>query len=256
MSKDQTTKSTHVHMLLSLTGHQYFLGGHTDVGRWEGNDLVVNSPGVSRMHARLEMSDSGLVIQDLGSTHGTLINGQTIKEKTTLNHGDKITFGHDNHYIFQSYNNLSEPESLASEGREKLPPAWEDADDQSSTTFMNAEDLNLVMQQPAPPTDVFSFTRLVGMVEPFEGIIFPLLDREKTVWKIGRNESADLFINHHKISREHAVLSVNDNVWKLVSTMPTNDILVNGTQKMSCLLQSGDVIQLGDMAFQFKLADT
>ena len=46
----------------------------------------------SRRHCEIAESDGSLVVRDLGSTHGTLLNGQPITE-SPLMPGDKLTIG-------------------------------------------------------------------------------------------------------------------------------------------------------------------
>lgn len=48
---------------------------------------------VSRKHAELQRSDSGWIIQDLGSANGTFLNGGRITKPTRLKHGDQIRVG-------------------------------------------------------------------------------------------------------------------------------------------------------------------
>lgn len=55
-------------------------------------DIVVSDPQVSRLHARLEKSETGWVIVDLESQNGTMVNGVAVREKT-LHPGDIIHFG-------------------------------------------------------------------------------------------------------------------------------------------------------------------
>jgi pSer/pThr/pTyr-binding forkhead associated (FHA) protein len=63
------------------------------VGRAPRSDFVVDSALVSRVHCRLELSESDqLELEDLGSTNGTLVNGQKVT-KVTLNDGDMVTIG-------------------------------------------------------------------------------------------------------------------------------------------------------------------
>ena len=52
-------------------------------------------PSLTRRHARIVRSPTGLTIQDLGSTNGTLINDYlaTIDQATPLYHGDRLRFG-------------------------------------------------------------------------------------------------------------------------------------------------------------------
>ncbi|MDH6306344.1 pSer/pThr/pTyr-binding forkhead associated (FHA) protein [Parabacteroides sp. PF5-5] len=52
------------------------------IGKADDNDFVVNDPHVSRYHARLTReSDGCLLLEDLGSTNGTYVNGGQIVKK-------------------------------------------------------------------------------------------------------------------------------------------------------------------------------
>ena len=52
----------------------------TRIGRREGNDWVVQDGSVSGTHCEIEKSDLGFLIRDLGSTNGTKVNNEPIKE--------------------------------------------------------------------------------------------------------------------------------------------------------------------------------
>ncbi len=51
------------------------------VGRREGNDWVLLDGSVSGSHCEIEKTDSGFLIRDLGSTNGTKVNGEPVKDK-------------------------------------------------------------------------------------------------------------------------------------------------------------------------------
>jgi hypothetical protein len=48
--------------------------------------------GASRKHAQIVRRDDGFVLTDLGSTNGTLVNGETVRERLLVD-GDRITIG-------------------------------------------------------------------------------------------------------------------------------------------------------------------
>jgi len=63
------------------------------IGRDAVNSIAINDAEVSRRHARMELRGSAYVIQDLGSTNGTFINGTRISGMQVLNPGDTVSFG-------------------------------------------------------------------------------------------------------------------------------------------------------------------
>lgn len=62
------------------------------IGRAADADVVVADPLVSRHHARLAPRSGRLVITDLGSTNGTLVNGQAVRE-SVVGPGDRVQLG-------------------------------------------------------------------------------------------------------------------------------------------------------------------
>src|SRR5713226_1189345 len=62
------------------------------VGRAPDNDVVVGDPATSGRHGRIEMLSDVFWISDLGSTNGTLVNGEPVIEKQ-LSDGDLIAIG-------------------------------------------------------------------------------------------------------------------------------------------------------------------
>jgi len=61
-------------------------------GRAPDNDIVVGDPATSGRHGRIEVRGTAFWISDLGSTNGTLVNGEPVIEKQ-LTHGDLIAIG-------------------------------------------------------------------------------------------------------------------------------------------------------------------
>ena len=66
--------------------------GPWSIGRSQECDIVVPDPNVSRRHARLSRADNGFVVEDLGSTNGTLLDGAPI-DRERIESGDELTFG-------------------------------------------------------------------------------------------------------------------------------------------------------------------
>ena len=54
------------------------VGSNFKIGRGETNDLRPNSEQVSREHAEFSISDNAVIVRDLGSRNGTLVNGKAL----------------------------------------------------------------------------------------------------------------------------------------------------------------------------------
>jgi DNA-binding winged helix-turn-helix (wHTH) protein len=69
--------------------------GDNIVGRDPLCDVFLDLPGVSRRHAivRVNSRERAVVLQDLGSTNGTLVRGTPVTQMTELNDGDVVTVG-------------------------------------------------------------------------------------------------------------------------------------------------------------------
>ena len=62
-------------------------------GRDPDVEILLNSPGVSRRHARISISAGSAAIEDLGSKNGTFVGDQRVEGSRTLRDGDTITVG-------------------------------------------------------------------------------------------------------------------------------------------------------------------
>ncbi len=78
------------YLVLSETKSYALERGHVHIGRRPDNDLVIDDPRVSRLHAQLRAYQGRYMLFDLGSTGGTFVNGQRITA-TALYPGDTIT---------------------------------------------------------------------------------------------------------------------------------------------------------------------
>ncbi len=74
-------------------GQEFKLDGAVTIGRSPDATVMVDDPGVSRLHARVLRGDAGLFhVEDLGSKNGTFVNGTRV-EQAVAGLGDKIRVG-------------------------------------------------------------------------------------------------------------------------------------------------------------------
>ncbi|KAF9334039.1 hypothetical protein BG006_002830, partial [Podila minutissima] len=65
----------------------------TGVLGWGAQPCMFSNKVISKAHASICHQDGALFIEDENSTHGTFVNGQRIKTKAPLNHGDTLVLG-------------------------------------------------------------------------------------------------------------------------------------------------------------------
>src|SRR5215475_14454199 len=87
-----------IEQLLCIDGDRSFTvtlpsSGELVIGRGPDAGLSVDDPLVSRAHALLLAVPDGLRLSDLGSRHGTLLNGERLTEPRLVGSGDVIGIG-------------------------------------------------------------------------------------------------------------------------------------------------------------------
>lgn len=68
-------------------------GNQVVIGREEGLEVVLQDPESSRRHSRISWQGGSFVVEDMGSTNGTFVNGVQITSPQILNPGDSIGIG-------------------------------------------------------------------------------------------------------------------------------------------------------------------
>ncbi|MEO6212604.1 MAG: FHA domain-containing protein [Vicinamibacterales bacterium] len=69
------------------------MNGANVVGRAPDATIPIDSPGVSRYHARIVVSEAEATLEDLGSKNGTYVNGKRITASRRLSGEDEIGIG-------------------------------------------------------------------------------------------------------------------------------------------------------------------
>jgi len=69
------------------------LNNELSVGRKADNLLILGDKYVSSEHARIYRKNTDYILQDLGSTNGTLMNKKKVKGMVVIKKGDEIKIG-------------------------------------------------------------------------------------------------------------------------------------------------------------------
>lgn len=68
-------------------------GDQLVIGRDATNGVAINDAEISRKHSRLSFQGGKYVLEDLGSTNGTFVNGQRLAGPVVLKPGDVVSLG-------------------------------------------------------------------------------------------------------------------------------------------------------------------
>jgi len=144
------------------------------IGRNPDCEIQLNNNTISRRHARIGSDSLRFWIEDLGSSNGTLVNGESFVGKKTLYDGDAVRFGHLD-FIFESglakAHRPSEPDdnrnffwSILSDEEPDHPFSVDtlfDLNTPSSSRVPQSTSLNLAAQVAALQAKLDVITRLI-----------------------------------------------------------------------------------------------
>lgn len=67
--------------------------GENLLGRVDDGVVWIDSPSVSRRHARITVTEAGATLEDLGSKNGTFLRGERLSAPAALSDGDEFRLG-------------------------------------------------------------------------------------------------------------------------------------------------------------------
>jgi hypothetical protein len=76
-----------------IAGGVVTLASELSLGRAPGNDIRLEDPFASSFHARIRSQRQGVLIEDLGTTNGTRVNGVRITTPVRAEPGDIVDVG-------------------------------------------------------------------------------------------------------------------------------------------------------------------
>lgn len=75
------------------------------IGRDGRQDIVINDPEISRQHSRFVLQPEGYLLEDMGSTNGTFVNGVRLTAPRLLSDGDEVGLGETVVLVYQAFVN-------------------------------------------------------------------------------------------------------------------------------------------------------
>ena len=202
-----------------------------NIGRKSDNHVVLDEKNVSRKHAEIVMTDDRYMIRDLGSTGGTLVNGNPVNE-LDIHTGDMIGIGN-----FQLRFDSGDPED-----ERTVFDADEGTVIEEDGTALD-EDRTRFYEEPEATLVIIQSENLEENVH--------LTDEEVV---LGREEDADIVIDDQRVSRKHCKIALTDGRYVLTDLGSSNGTFINGQKVTEKDLENGDKIQIGNTILQFEIA--
>jgi ABC-2 type transport system ATP-binding protein len=226
-------------------GREFSVTQATLIGQGPNADVVIRDSDVAPQHASLVLADDGFVVEDLGSTAGTLVNGSRISAARRLQVGDRIQVGTTVLEV-----RASPPASAEAEG---------DVRDRRATRVRQTP-----RAQPGEPgvsaaTRRITRTRLIPTVPV---LVFVGGQRNGTEVPVGSQVvvgrdagAADVILDEDtQVSRRHAAFSPAGAGLTAQDLGSTNGTFVNGARLTGVVaLNNGDRIQLGETVIEVRL---
>tara|TARA_Y100001934_G_scaffold199374_1_gene234999 strand:+ start:235 stop:1317 length:1083 start_codon:yes stop_codon:yes gene_type:complete len=203
------------------------------IGRESTADFQVPLSTVSRRHARISETDQVYLLEDLGSTHGTVLNGRRLEsgEKKVLRDGDVIE--------------LTKAKVTCDIELEKLVSA----DPNEGTQAIAARAVQGILGRLGEAQSEGPYFRILTGAD--EGKRFSL-GGGVTEWTMGRAKDCELVLNDPNVSRRHALVKKDWNGFIVEDLGSKNGVLI-GDNKINKArrLKDRDEITVGPVKLLF-----
>jgi ABC-type multidrug transport system ATPase subunit/pSer/pThr/pTyr-binding forkhead associated (FHA) protein len=232
-------------------------GDEIVIGRDPSSTLRIDAPGISRKHAALYFQNNQYLLEDLGSSNGTFVNGERISKPLSLKNGDIIGLGRMIQLEYQG--TLPSVNATMIEGELPLVGGTviEEAPQQPLTPTQPPPAPPRAMPPPPGPqmtmigTDMPVSPKLTPpqLIVAIAGQALKTYSLSKARVTIGRLEDNEIVIDSQIVSRHHAYLDrVQDDYLLTVIREARNPVLFDGRPlTASHKLQHGDILRIGSL---------
>jgi EmrB/QacA subfamily drug resistance transporter len=245
------------------TGKMFAVRDGAVLGREAPADVVLadTTQEISRRHARISVEDGRTMIEDLGSTNGTRLNGKSLTGKSVLGAGDRIQIG--SATLEYTPAPVADPQVTRPRQVESVPPEDFEATRARPIVPVPPEDFEATRARPIVPVppEGFEATRarpIVPAAAAADGtlriVAGPGEGREAGVHgnaTIGREPECDLQVLDSEVSRRHAKITIRDGSAVIDDLNSANGTYVNGERIVSQYrLAPGDQIEIGEATIE------
>jgi pSer/pThr/pTyr-binding forkhead associated (FHA) protein len=253
-----------------FAGRTHEVTADTVIGRNPAVDVALSSDLVSGRHARIRVQSGAFVLEDLGSTNGTWLDGIRVLEPVTLDQLHVITFSGVIDFVFQVEEAGAAPARAAPRSRAtpRAEPATATEDAHPGTHldfegFAPLPELETAGTGPAAadhdPSTRGGGVSAFGPLPDLESaapeayrleITFPnghhaTFDLAAGRCTLGRAPTCDIMVDDPSVSRHHATITVGTKV-VLEDAGSSNGVLLEGRRISRAEILPGAVFTLGD----------
>ena len=212
------------------------------IGRDPECDIVLDSPEVSRRHARVAAAGGGYTITD-ESTNGVFVNGERAGVSQLLAEHDVVRVG--DVVIRFSAGPVARagsvvPDSLSDEA--SLP--FDACASPQKTPIPKRRGVAM------PPAALLATLEVVEGNVPL-GMVFRL---ERPVAQLGRGTASDVCLVDDTVSGAHATLMLRNGTWYLLDHSSLNGTYVDDVRVNQCALPGPCELRLGNVTLRFRPA--
>lgn len=263
------------------------------IGRGPDNHVVIADARGSRKHCSVSETPHGAVLEDLGSSNGTVKDGEAVK-RVLLEPGDVFRIGK-TRFHFQTMDaaaaatpETERPDPVAADGAtEESGGRTEDADgilefddvgsggasadlspladitgDSGSGAAATVADLELAAPTgafaPDAASDEESSSGVLARLELVEGRLDrAVIDIDKLPFSVGRASKCDLTLQDPRVSNDHAEIVRKDDYLVVCDLGSRNGTLVDDRRvKKGAILAEGTQVLFGNHLFTVRLKDS
>lgn len=224
----------------SIISEYPLVAEETSIGRKPENAIHIDNLSVSGHHARVLKIGSKVILEDLGSTNGTLIDSKRIT-KHILQHGDSILIG--KHTL--TYVQL-EDSPIAAQSEP------EDDENMDKTMIITPQAKEALLNKSKPTAATMPLAAVQVITGSQAGKSF---DLTSSLTSLGKGDSCRIKAKGFTVGKQSAVITRRPTGYHITHLEGLSKAKVNGVSVTSqpITLEDSAIIELGDMKMEFFL---